>query len=784
MVTNNTDGTNTTTLVDPPIVGNLTIRRIYAGGSSSDVFGLESDGRLLRFLPETGNWTTLNGSFERMTVGCDGSRTGPIIGVTLAGNAWRREPDGTWLEVASGVKMVAYGDRAYALDQSGELFKFTLPGPETSPRERLMFPLRQKFDTVGSGAGDTLFGARDGGKVHVLLHGDDFHRKLGIEQGPVLRRLQGGLWERVVPKGSRGPRIIRAASGGNGQIYGLTRKGRVVSRNQQGGWDPVEAPEAMRDIGVSCSGVVWAVSRQLHTYRLRSDGAWERVLETLTRVSLGNTAHEVWGVNGEQDLVLYSTHDQKFVVQAGGRKIRRISAGCDGELWAVSEAGRLLSRPAAVAEWTERGRGVKVVAHGARGTYVLDRRGLLWRYQPPQRAEDGEGKSNWVAMHKQLRSIATDADGALFGVDMKWRFVQFHPDGRGRRVYNDWIRVPGRLDDLCVGSRRAIYGLRNGRLLRWSEASKTFAVVPAPRLRSIRCGCDGVIWAMARIGSVYRFEDPKLGWERVPNSRSIGRLAVARKGQAWGVDRRGRPVEWDEKTRLWLPHPGRLRDIAVSCEGQRVGVGINGGLWQWDRATEKWAKIGAGVRRVAVGGSRIYAIGIVRHLFARRLSVRVPRTRAGRLRDAALWRIIGRKMRRVSTAVDGTVWGVDSKGRVWKIHHALRAELPKLPTAVPAAPAKADHEALQPDGWEADPFRAGADPVARALLRVNRKLPERMLRRIARAPGGILPKRPPISRPKPSQIRYAREAKLGDNPDPMEALPQNDLVDFVNLDGQ
>lgn len=325
--------------------------------------------------------------------------------------------------------------------------------------------------------------------------------------------------------------------------------------------------------------------------------------------------------------------------------------------------------------------------------------------------------------------------------------------------------------------------------MRWSNKNEVFAVVPAPRLRTIKCGCDGSVWGMAGVGAIYRLQDKALGWERVPNSRKIGRIALSRKNAAWGVDLEGRPRKWDETTLSWKRYPGRLRDIQVSCSGARIGVGIGGGLWQWDHASRKWAKIGGGARRLAIGLGRVFVIGRVGHLFRRRLPAVLPASRRERARlfRATSWKVIGRQMRRIAAGADGTVWGVDRKRQIWKISHAHRAELPKLPgrnTVKLGDRNVADHELLQPDGWPADPFRAGSDPGVRPLMRLNRKLSERMYRALVRAPGGVLAQ-PKVQPPRnPPVIRFAREAKLGDNIKPNDPLPQSELVDFVNLDSE
>lgn len=764
------NGTNITLPILPYLV------KIAVGAGLNELWGLANDGGLYLYDETLGYFVSYPGNFTDIVVGCSGGRASVTLAITEYTNLWRREPDGTWLQVASGVKEIAYGARAYVLDDKNSLYKFVLPGPETSPNERTMFPLNEKFDSIASGKGDSLFGIRKG-RPFVLLHGDAFHKLLGIEEYPVLRRLQGGRWKPV----HHGARIVRVTVA-KGVLYGLTRKGRVLRRIPRSeitnAWEPrwaqVAAPEPFRDISIGCDGTVWSISRELNTYRLTTDGTWERILLNLNRVSVGLDKFQVWGVTPEQKLVLYNDADKMFVEQPGERRIRRISAGCDNSLWAVSEAGRLLYRTTLVPEWVERGRGVKVVATGT-FTYLLDRRGLLWRYAPPTDASLPEGRANWVAMHKQLRSIATDPQtGKLYGIDMKWKLVRFYPDdGHPILWRNDWRQIPGRFEKICTGNRNTVFGLRAGSLHRWDEKQQTFVVYPAPKLRDIQCGCDGSLWGIRRTGILYRMRNETIGWERLPRSREITKISAVRQNEAWGLDKEGYPREWNEIERAWIKHPGRLREIAASCNGEQFGIGINGGIWEYVRDTQKWLRIGAGARRLAISGRYLFVIGRVGHLFRRKLDSFIVGKNAEDLEKQRRFRIIG-KARNVAAAMDGTVWALDEQGHIFQVYHSRLARLPRVPSGQPtAAPTKAEHELMQPDQWPEDPFQAGTDPEAVAAAKVNKHIDRQQLIRIANAGGELKPitiEQPTIvETPKPQP-----ESAYGDLPDPFDEIEPAD----------
>jgi virginiamycin B lyase len=831
---------------------------VAAGAKPGDVYALARDGSLWRYGPRRAHFARLPGKFRSVSVKCTrGADTAGVFAVSANGGLYRliSRRLGRWVRVASGLRSVAAGKRTIVIGRNHRAYHLRPQRPGSAPsrsnggngrRRRRPIPLFIQLRRAGAARDGTVAGIKLDGRAVVRVIEDPIRDNLGIEAAAVLRRSQRGTWRRV--RGAR--KIVQAFSPGRGKLYGVTRGGKLLRLSKRGAstWVPVPLPkgERVRRVTATCDGLTIAiVTRKLHTYlgnanAPRGDPEWSRVHESLSELAGGHSAQQLWGIKPSGRIVAFEAAAHRFALQRGpgrraggprgptGATMRSIAVGCDGAVWGVTRAGAAVAKPAVGGSWRLRARGVRAVARAGAHTFVLGRRGMLYMYRrgnKGRRASRHSGRRgrrrNLKPMRKRLRRVFGNADGELFGIDMRWRLVKFAPlhgslssrrrssdsgsgsgsdsgsrDGSGEGGnYEDesggrgWRRAGVRINDVCAGSRDSVWATQGTTVLRWSDATASFTVVPAPPLRRVHCGCDGSVWGSdIRARTVYRYrniaakgKEPSFEWERVPGSSKLGRVSAVSSTKAWGVDRRGQPVQWDEATLSWIVHPGKLRDIAASCKDGVVGIGRGGGIWERDGATGKWGRIGAGGVRASVGARDLYVIGKRGHLFKRELELPGEPVSANGKR----WEILGR-LRRVSAAADGTVWGVDKLGNAWQVHHEQLAELPVLSNLkvkkVSVNPA--DSLPTEPDGTPLDPFRAGMDPEAIALRKLDKQLSLSDVEKIATEGGSETDHAEALTdnsfdvAPQPS---LAPEATQGDEIAPNENLKKSELVDFVNF---
>jgi hypothetical protein len=678
----------------------------FAVGTGTDVWALDAAGKPFFF--KDGAWTAADAELARVAVGCDGA----VWGITKANNLWQRQADGKWGEVAQGVKDVAVSVDMFVVDAESNLFKWIPASGAAARRVSDMTNMNKKVLAV-SVAKDGALWVLDVNGSPQLHTGLIAEAELSLAERAALEAKQGGRWEAQPDGDSLGPRSV--ACRGDGDLWKVGADGVVKFKvaGDNGVWTDVAAPQGLSQIAVGCDGAtVWAVTGEAFewkTYRYRGKGQWNLETEKLTRVAVGSGARQVWGINVNGQLVYLNPDSSAFEVQQGNGFVD-VAAGCHGGLLVVTAEGKLFQRSVRNTHLRYRGDDVKRVAVGGNGrVYLLDSRNFLFRYRRPQ---DGfhEGKANWSAQHKQLIDLAVDSRGNLAGVSVSGQVIRFFPTLVDPAEYG-WRTVGGSLDSICMGGASSVYGLDKGVVLRYT-AAKTWAVVLGVTLKSIACGCDGVVYGMKAPGVVYRYKSADIGWERIPNSFMIASLAAGKPGELWGLSHSGEPMRYDPSTSEWQAFKGDLAQLSVSCEGELWGVDGLGNVWQQDEQSGNWAKMGTGAKQVATGRG-VYVVGTKDTLF--KYDVERKRDR---------WVELG-PLKEVAAGEDGAVWGISRAGRVVVISEGSTiAPGPEIPPT-PVTDATAALPPPEPDMASLSTFQPGQEPELGAMDDLTRNLAAR-----------------------------------------------------------
>ncbi|KAJ7245722.1 hypothetical protein C8J57DRAFT_1678968 [Mycena rebaudengoi] len=101
---------------------------------------------------------------------------------------------------------------------------------------------------------------------------------------------------------------------------------------------------------------------------------------------------------------------------------------------------------------------------------------------------------------------------------------------------NHWIKIPGALKRISVGSRTDVWGVNaGGNIYRYtSNDSKPWVRIPGS-LTDIGAGADGRVWGVNSAGNIYRYTghegDPN-AW--VPISGNLSAMSAGIKTNVWG----------------------------------------------------------------------------------------------------------------------------------------------------------------------------------------------------------------------------------------------------------
>lgn len=136
----------------------------------------------------------------------------------------------------------------------------------------------------------------------------------------------------------------------------------------------------------------------------------------------------------------------------------------------------------------------------------------------------------------------------------------------------------------------------------FSVAAQSWTEVPGLAAQDISIGKGGVVWAIGKNSSIYRFNG--MEWTLIPGGAT--RVAVDPDGTAWIVNAGGQIFKYNYISGNWDLKPGGAREIAVGADGSVWVIGMNsvqGGydIYRWNG--NNWTNVPGGAVRIAVAPS-------------------------------------------------------------------------------------------------------------------------------------------------------------------------------------
>lgn len=339
---------------------------VPAAGPDGDMWATTNAGAI--------HYSVLNGSFNFTGLSASQLAVGygaAVYALDSSGNIFRWDaPSESWVQIPGNLTSIAVGANGdvWGLNSSQSIFRLvgtTLRGYQT------LTPVNGTADQI-SVAVDGRVWAISGNAVEYF---DPGMQSLEVFPGaPSLSQLSAGeganVWGldsagnifRFDPSSTSWTNIPGELNlievGADGSVWGVNAAGQTYTYVTNAGWMniPGQLDNRPGHLSVGADGTVWGINpgQQIYRYDPNSRG-WINVPGSLVQISVGN-ATNVWGVNTDQFVYRYDTSAQRWI-NIPGAFLVQIAVAFDGSVWGVNAAGTLY-------QWNENTQTFNFVTNG------------------------------------------------------------------------------------------------------------------------------------------------------------------------------------------------------------------------------------------------------------------------------------------------------------------------------------------------------------------------------------------------------------------------------------
>ncbi|MCA9694820.1 MAG: Cys-every-fifth RiPP peptide CefA [Myxococcales bacterium] len=218
----------------------------------------------------------------------------------------------------------------------------------------------------------------------------------------------------------------------------------------------------------------------------------------------------VFTISPEHSSLVLTLRDEVALTQLP-EKFIHVSAGVDGEVWAIDASHRIFRRTGST--WTQISGTLKQVSVGSPEH--------IWGVQGDGDIFRWTGES-WQKISGTLKQVAVASDGAVWG-------VQGDGDIFVRRG-DKWEQISGTLAQIAVGSRRNVWGVQADGDVFVRTGDKWIKV--ATGLKQVSIATDGAVWAVDPLSRLHRWDGKT--FELQPGA--LTQISVGSASDIWGVD--------------------------------------------------------------------------------------------------------------------------------------------------------------------------------------------------------------------------------------------------------
>ena len=213
----------------------------------------------------------------------------------------------------------------------------------------------------------------------------------------------------------------------------------------------------------------------------------------------------------------------------------------------------------------------------------------------------------------------------------------------------EWIRVPGTLKQVAVGSIAHIWGVQSGGEMWRFVGSETWQRVHGTASQVATCS-DGTTCFVHRTGNVFLWDGE--GWTKIASN--MKEVAVGSAGNIWTVNSVG-SVYRRVAGQFQQVDDAILSNISVAADGAVWGANAQGGVFRYNAATNKFERIGGTLKQVAAGSATaVWGVQTGGEVWRYNATGSIPFER------------VPGTLQQISVGADGVVWGVESNGHIYR----------------------------------------------------------------------------------------------------------------------
>lgn len=201
---------------------------------------------------------------------------------------------------------------------------------------------------------------------------------------------------------------------------------------------------ALKSVDVGNDGTVWGANSSDKIFRYNGNNTWTQIPGALKQVSVGNSTN-VWGVNSNDDIFRYNNGSNSWTQIPG--KLKHVSVGKDGTVWGVNSSDQIFRYNAAANNWTQISGALKQISVAdATTVWGVNASNKIFKFNA--------AGNNWTQIGGNLKYVSAAYDGTVFGVNNSDEIYQYQYD-------SEWHRLSGALKVIAARSATQLWGVNS-----------------------------------------------------------------------------------------------------------------------------------------------------------------------------------------------------------------------------------------------------------------------------------------------------------------------------------
>ncbi|MBU1007513.1 hypothetical protein KKA53_00300 [Candidatus Dependentiae bacterium] len=253
----------------------------------------------------------------------------------------------------------------------------------------------------------------------------------------------------------------------------------------------------------------------------------------VNQFSIGSK-NNIWGTTTNHKIVKWDTNNKKWVTvpekQSKGR-LDMLSVAPDGRMWGVSASQIIYHWQNN--QWNRYAGKLKKISVGSKGghhVFGVNAAGRIYHHPWASKWGYVPLKDEDTGTNKIAKDISVASDGSLWAISTDGLIYKnsVHKDAayNKRIAPGKWTLIPGKLEQISVGSRLRIFGTNKNHIVFRRNVGRDNWAAILQNFKSIDVAEDGTLWGIGKNNKIYEVHDTFFGnrLSIVGGMRSVGDL--------------------------------------------------------------------------------------------------------------------------------------------------------------------------------------------------------------------------------------------------------------------